>query len=672
MAVVSRITTLTLGGATGSRTWVSSVTTQDNPAGTSMTITTTETTSGVTPPIVSDTLTLRARIDNSSTNIISYTLTPGSASQTSTFVLTDTGAAGGSNRCGTVRLRIEAIKTTGLGTSQYNVNSDDATGEITPTGYAVTQRDQGWLRGTTTASIVINNTGLGNAAFTGTYAYPDTIFFRTTLAARAYGLTKTITNSVGGVQTNSVDDTVNVSGDSIYSSTFTNGVTATNYTAASTSRICTVSAVQNSDLAGVPFTVLTTITTQTITVDPRLTFTLVTRTSSSAVVNYGIHTVTGTFKVLNARSILMNSTTHGAFANMRVLSRDITGSVNEGQISASITPAGSPNETYSISYIFSGPTTQGNRGTGINGDTALHTIIGKIKGLSAHPTSDITNLFNHQTTFVSLSDLYRLDVHPQKTSTLVKDTDPYVSPGSGESIAFTIGADSLRQFGYVGDVNGAAIANASVKIALFDPSDTVSTEGEIARVTASGGGNTGWVTIPVNFNVLAPSGNWTGRIRIDIGDSGSNGNYGDTAPADVTGSKIVGSLTQIIPFISAYSADKDIDMQILPQVEPGNPGQILRFRYVNNSGTTLALDSEPLIRIYSIQSDGSIVTDMASTVATEIGTSNAYEVLWTTGLNIGNYLVEITGVFTAAPIRKVLPVIIKPFYAFDPTGGLFK
>ena len=622
-------------------------------------------TAGVTPPAVPDTLDLSMRIDNSATQVINFSLSPTLASQTKTFFFTDTGVTGGSPRCGMIRGRITAVNTTALAASQYNVNSDDATGEVLPTGSTVTQRDQGWIRGTTTSATTANITSLGSAAFTGTYAYPDSVFIRTTLGAVSYS-GKTITNSIAGI----LNSAVSPSG-TTYDSTFSSAILATNFTNAITSRLVSVAALQSSDLAtGTDWTVLTQ-TTQTITIDPRLTFAGVSRTSPLAVVNFGLHTITGTFLVHTARGVNLNATTHGSFANIRIVSRDLTAPANEGQSAASITPAGSPPETYSLSFTFPGPTLSASRGTGTRGDTAAHDQVGKIKGLLGNPTSDAANTFISSATFVSLSDLYRLDVHNQKVSTLAPDADPYVEPGSNEAKALTIGSDQLFMWGFCGDVNGAAIGGASLRLALFDPNGTASAEGETSFITVSSGANTGYTINYAQFQVLAPSGNWKSRARIDIGDTGSNGNYGNTTLASAMAPMVVGSRVEAIPFVSPYTANREFDIQVIDEVSPGDAVQTVYVRYVDNTGAVLALDASPAVQIYSIGSDGSLAVDLVSLLATRIGSTFVYLVVWNPGTSAGNYLVEATGSYLSSPIRNAIAVSIRPRYVFDPTG-MFK
>lgn len=261
MAVVSRIATLVVSGVTGSRTWVATAATQDTAAGGSVVVTVTVATTGLTPPAVADSLELECRIDNGGTSVRLFALTPGLASQTATFHFTANGAAGGGDRCGTIRLRIRAVKTTGGPTNTYDVNSD--TGGTPPTTFAVTQTDQGWIRGTTTATPATSNVGYGGA-LPAPYAYDDSIFFRLTLGATPFA-SAPVTLRVGSVLSQSVSDA-----DSVFEHTFA-GVCDERFAAASTTHACD-GAPGNAALTGLAWTVLAQ-TAQTATVDPRLTAT---------------------------------------------------------------------------------------------------------------------------------------------------------------------------------------------------------------------------------------------------------------------------------------------------------------------------------------------------------------------------------------------------------------
>lgn len=656
MAVVSRITTMVLSGVGGSRTWISTAATQDIAAGSTVVITTTMTTSGATPPVAPDTLDLSIRIDNSSTQIINFSLNTTSASQTSSFALTDTGISGGINRCGVVRMRIAAVNTTaGLSSSRYNVQSDDNTGQILPTGFTVTQRDQGWVRGTTTASVVVNNTAIGNVAFTGTYSYPDSVFFRLTLAARAYDTTKRIFLGLGNVKNIGVDDS---DGDRNYDASFINGINS-DFTLTSTSRVCTVVVVDSSSLVGNDF-VSFTVATQTITVDPRLTFLNVTRTSPLAVVNYGIHTVTATFNVKNSRNENMNATTHGSAATLTVKSLDLTSSLAEKTISTTASPS---TELYSISYLYNGPTSVVNRGIGPQGDTATHTIAGKSKGLRAFPTSNSANVFDSSSTLVSLSDLYRLDAHPQKTNVVVVEPDPYLTVSPEESQFYTIALDELFGFTYIGDVNGVAVSGVAAKMALYDPLGNQTIEGEQSSNT----GANGYSALGYKFTVVSPVGTWRYRVRVDIDSFGSQGNYGDALTT--SGSTLVGSLFQDIEFVPPYTANRTLVIQAPNEAELGVVSTIT-VEYLNNIGTRLTFDSAPKIRIYKIDNTGAQVVDLTLTASTKIGSTDSYTTNWTPSSN-GIYNIEVRADKDQSGLAANKQIEIRPRSVFDPTG-LFK
>jgi hypothetical protein len=307
MAVVSRITTIVVSSGTGTRTFQAEAATQDTgvggSGGSTVGITITQSTGGVTPPAVPDTLNLKIRVDNSATQIRDFSLTPGSANQSVTFFFTANGQTGDTHRFGTLRMRLEAVRTSGGMTTNYTVNSDDTSGEVLPTGWSVTQRDQGWFRGTTTAAITVHKTSLDGeqgsfgSNFTGTYAYNDTVLARCACAGIPYDTAKTVTVSIAGIKTQLVSDP---NADGNYDATFTNGID-TSFTEASTSRLVSVTAFQNANLTSQAFTQFDTQTTQTITVDPRVTLDSVENLDSS------VNRVYNRGDTVNARLVIVNA-----------------------------------------------------------------------------------------------------------------------------------------------------------------------------------------------------------------------------------------------------------------------------------------------------------------------------------------------------------------------------
>lgn len=257
MAVVSRIATITLTATTGTRTFTATAVTQDTAAGSAVNVTVANTTTGVTPPDTPDTLTLRMRIDNSATNIISFSNTG-----TFSFVFTDTGAVGGVNRCGTVRLRIEAARTAGLAAVNYTVNSDDTSGEVLPAGMTVTQRDQGWIRGTTTSTQTASI--ISGGAHRATFVYADNIWIRTVLAATPYQ-SQNLTVGLNPITATATSATATFDGQ-------LSGTVDNRWPAAATVEATTLS-IPNAALATGNSWTTTTNTPDSSTADPRITFT---------------------------------------------------------------------------------------------------------------------------------------------------------------------------------------------------------------------------------------------------------------------------------------------------------------------------------------------------------------------------------------------------------------
>src|ERR1700737_129210 len=116
MAIRSTISRITLSDVGGNkREWIVTAAVQDAPAGQSVNVVIAETSlGGAAAPLVADSETLEFRIDNASTLVKSFTLTPGLATQSISFFFTANGNAGGGNRCGTVRMYLHCVNTSGL------------------------------------------------------------------------------------------------------------------------------------------------------------------------------------------------------------------------------------------------------------------------------------------------------------------------------------------------------------------------------------------------------------------------------------------------------------------------------------------------------------------------------------------------------------------------------
>jgi hypothetical protein len=259
MAVVSRISTLVMSQALGSRIWTATAAVQDTAAGSSVVITVAESVTGTVFGNNPDALTLDVYIDNGATLVHSFALAtaPGStphAPQTATLFFTDTGLTGGALRAGTLRMRIHAVNTTGGVGGTYNMDTD-LTNNTPETGFTVSQHDQGWVRGTTTAVTTLN---------AASYAYPDTITATTTLGAAPYK-SYTVSTKLGALAA--------VASAASTTTVFTTaqGVTDNRFPASSNTD-ATVTTVPNAALVAIPWTVLT-MTEASATVDPRLTFT---------------------------------------------------------------------------------------------------------------------------------------------------------------------------------------------------------------------------------------------------------------------------------------------------------------------------------------------------------------------------------------------------------------
>ena len=563
---------------------------------------------------------------------------------------------------GMYELRFEVESVGGLGPW----GPADSTGAFANPGALTSDFAQGYLRAPATLSTFVHSNAALGGATPATFAYPDTVFTRAVLAntsvenhaikvsVRESGVEKRATTLAG--QT-AVTHDATWSGDG--STALTAKVLADLAVANDTSRIEFVAANFGGDnkfvwaaTVGASFTRTSELIgdkASNFNVDPSVTVANLTRTSAEAVVNFGLHTATATFNVQNARLENINSTDHASDDDAQVKTRDIVGAATEGTITASVAPNG--DGLYSISRIFPGPTLVANRGTGTSGATAAHDTSGRTKSIRVEMLGNGTRpTVNSTSLWVALSDLLRLDVHPQRTNTLSKDADPYATPGSTESTQYVIGSDRLRVFGFCGDVNGVGISGVTVNAAVFDTDGNAPPSSTGSGSTGSGA-NKGWITSPmVDISPGAPSGNWSVRNTVELTDTGASGNYGDhTAPA--VGIALPGSLIQTVGVNPAYTGNRCTAIHIDDEVARQETA-IIRFQYIETQpdGTrlNLTLDSAPNIRIYSVDGSGAETESLALTAMTGIG-SGTWQASWTPQLN-GTFVAEIRFFFAGTAV----------------------
>lgn len=316
-----------------------------------------------------------------------------------------------------------------------------------------------------------------------------------------------------------------------------------------------------------------------IPVNPTISVQALTRTTGPAVANFGIHTLGGTFRVENARS--ENISGSNAKLNATSLNADATTGRSLG---TDLTPT---TNVYTIpGFTYSGPTAKANRGTGPNGDKAAHTLTGdakKIRVQMVAPAGGTTNrpTVDSTTSPWALSDLYRLDSHPQRSATFNDCTDPLGATNDGEDPTYIIAVHALRAWAYVGDVNGLPVNGVVVGFQQIDP-DNVKTSSNTDSTRTTG--STGYTPSgnPVGMDVKAPGGTWKIRAYTDItGQSGSsmntNGNYGDGNTDQTDGAHVYrGFKDQSIEYLSPYSADKLLYVGFGRQVNEGAGNHAVR------------------------------------------------------------------------------------------------
>lgn len=258
MAVVERISRVTISQATGTREWLATAAVLDTAEGGSVSITITMTSSGV-GPVGADTTREIGFWDDAGVQIGStVALTAGAVSQTISYFFTSDGLSGSSARHGTVEMKLRVQN------PNYNVESDGSPNSV-PIG-ATGTGDRGWIRGTTTGVESLSNTGAGSAP-NAPAAYDESLFARVTASSQAYAAYTLTTTLTHGSLSGATNSTASVNRDV----TFANVVDERFAAAATTVGMSYT--VANAALTGSPQTVYTSTTDSTLSVDPRLTCT---------------------------------------------------------------------------------------------------------------------------------------------------------------------------------------------------------------------------------------------------------------------------------------------------------------------------------------------------------------------------------------------------------------
>lgn len=270
MAVVSRIARVRITTATGGfREYTATAAVQDTPAGASVVVTVALTAGGTLQPgPPTNPIELNFYIDNGATLIKTVTFAVGSLPQNETFFFTTNGLTGGAARFGTVRMRVRVERATGAPTDQYHVDSD-GTNNTPPTGGS-TQLDQGWIRATQTATVTASNISAGGAK-TEPAQRNEVVHHRAVMQAVGYSSYATVHTFTGTSKSITVTST-SATRDATFTGTgLANGRVNYGFPAADATYTATVSLTTNSALTGLPIGVFSSVTTDTLQVDPRFT-----------------------------------------------------------------------------------------------------------------------------------------------------------------------------------------------------------------------------------------------------------------------------------------------------------------------------------------------------------------------------------------------------------------
>lgn len=270
MAVVSRIARVRITAATGGfLEYTATATVQDTPAGASVVVTMTRVRVGLgAPDDPNNPIELIFYIDDSATVIKVVTFESLALPQNDTFFFTVDGLIGGAARFGTVRMRVRAEKTNGGPTATYHVDSD-GTNNTPPTGGS-TQLDQGWIRATQTATVTASNIAAGGAK-TEPAQRNEVVYHRAVVQAVGYSSYATVHTFTGTSKSITVTSS-SATRDATFTGTgLANGRVNYGFPAADATYTATVSLTTNSALTGLPIGVLSSVTDDTLQVDPRYT-----------------------------------------------------------------------------------------------------------------------------------------------------------------------------------------------------------------------------------------------------------------------------------------------------------------------------------------------------------------------------------------------------------------
>jgi hypothetical protein len=201
--------------------------------------------------------------DDQATLIKTIVLTPSANTSTQAFTFTDTGAAGGVNRAGVIRLKVRVRQTAGLAATQYDISSEPSLygspANTLATGSAAGAAQVGFIRGTMTATTTL---AASTDAIPVAMGYGNTLTATTVLGAAPY-VSRTVQVALTGIAA--------VASGASTSTTFTTalGLVDNRFSSASVSR-STTTTFPNAGLVAIGWTA-STPTEATVTVDPRFT-----------------------------------------------------------------------------------------------------------------------------------------------------------------------------------------------------------------------------------------------------------------------------------------------------------------------------------------------------------------------------------------------------------------
>lgn len=536
---------------------------------------------GAVPPAVPNKVTLSVKFDTAATTIITF-LSAGAEpanAATYTFCATDTGIGSGTQRAGTYRIYLNAVKDNGAGgVGNYNVDSDG-----TATVGAIAQFAKGALRGNMLVSALVSSTPPSGTQFAYGVAADELVTITATRSQKNGGTsTETINFDSRHASLGSIIETSTTTESAAATTDSTTFIIDNTYDAASTTYDVEYNIVSNAALTGLSWTTfpatghgagITQITstkvqhTAQFTADPRIildktgTNTFATADNSAVIkLTTSAGVITSIFnrgETVYFESFILNARSQKLSRSMTFTAQDPTPTTCNAI--GALTPTANK---YSTTFTL--PTTT--------------TCTAAADSIGTSRTFLVTNTDQSQRsiTVYTVSSFYWTDYHPQGSTPLVKDDFP--TQNANEQVTYIISSDIMKVWCHVEGVrlDGTHIQTSSGEVSIKETeTDDTTIITSLARTTGSDG--------------------WTSSVVTDTPNSPARQIHGH---CDVTHNGNTGTDTQTVSWISAFTADKICQITVDPIAAPGITSRI--YLNVQKAMVDITPGSVPIIKLHRV------------------------------------------------------------------------